>query len=113
MAALGHKNVSGFDVPVNDSFRVGSIERVRNIDGQRENQLGFHRSASNTVLQRQSIQELHGDERLLATLADVVNRADVRMVEGGGRTSFTSETLQRLRVSGDVVRQELECNETA
>jgi hypothetical protein len=34
------------------------------------------------------------------------------MVEGRGGTSFTAEAFQCLRVSGNVVRQELERNET-
>ena len=45
-------------------------------------------------------------------LADVVDRADVGMVEGGRGTSFTSETFQCLRVSGNVVRQEFEGDKT-
>ena len=64
------------------------------------------------MLQRHPVQKLHGDERLLATLADVVNGADVGMVESGGGTSFTPETFQCQRVSGHVIRQELERNET-
>jgi len=35
------------------------------------------------------------------------------MVESRGSTSFTPETFQCLRVSGYVIRQELERNETA
>jgi hypothetical protein len=34
------------------------------------------------------------------------------MVEGGGGTSFTTETFQRLRISGNLIRQELERDET-
>ena len=64
------------------------------------------------MLQCHAVQKLHRDERLLATLANVVNRANVGVVEGGGGTSFTSETFQCLRVSGNVIRQELERNET-
>jgi hypothetical protein len=64
------------------------------------------------MLQGHAIQKLHRDVGLLATLADVVDRADVGMVQSGGGTGFTSETFQRLRVSGNVIRQELERNET-
>src|ERR1700674_2950816 len=112
MSALGHKNVGWLDVAVDNAFGVSRIQRVRNLDGERQNQLGFHRSASNTVLQRQPVQKLHGDVGLVAILGDVVNRADVGMVERGGGTSFTSEAFQGLRISGNVIRQEFERDET-
>ena len=42
---------------------------------------GFKRAVADQMRQSLAIQELHGDERLAALLADVVNRADVGMVE--------------------------------
>ena len=65
------------------------------------------------VLQRGAFQQLHGDEVLVALAADVVDRADVRMVEGGSGPRFALETLQRLRVAGDLRRQELEGHKAA
>ena len=62
VAALGDENVGGLDVAVDDAFGVGGIERVGNLDGQRQNQLGFQRTPGDAVLQRQPIQKLHGDE---------------------------------------------------
>jgi len=97
---------------MNDAFRVRGVEGVGKLDGPRQNYLGLQWSPANPVLQRQPVQKLHGDLGLVATLADVVNRADVGMIESGGGTSFTSETFQCLRVSGNVIRQELERNET-
>jgi hypothetical protein len=39
-------------------------------------------------------------------LADLVDGADIRMVQGRSRTGFTAETFQCLRVLGDIVGQE-------
>ena len=36
MAALGDKNVRRLDIAVNDSFGVGGIQRVGNLNGQSE-----------------------------------------------------------------------------
>ena len=111
VTSLRDEDVGGFDVAVHDSFRVGCIQSVRNLDGQRQNQLRFQRTPSNPVCQRHAVQKFHRDEGLVTVLADVVNGADVRMVESRGRTSFTPEAFQCLRVSGHVIRQELERNE--
>ena len=37
MSALGDKNVGGLDVAVDDVFCVSGVERVCNLDGQRQN----------------------------------------------------------------------------
>ena len=35
VAALGDENVRGLDIAVHDVLRVGGIERIRDLDGQR------------------------------------------------------------------------------
>ena len=45
---------------MNDTFGVGCVERVRNLDSERQNQLGFERMPRNSVFQGQPIQKLHG-----------------------------------------------------
>ena len=44
-------------------------------------------------------------------LADVVDGADVGMVQGGGGLGFAPEAVQGLRVLGDIVGQEFERDE--
>ena len=73
----------------------------------------LHRPARDPVLQRQAIQKLHGDERLAVVLADLVNRADVGMVQRRGRLRFAPEALQRLRVLGHIIGQELQSDKAA
>src|ERR1700720_355072 len=60
------------------------------------------------MLQSLAIQELHGDERLAALLADVVDRADVGMVESRCGLRFTLKTGKSLGVPGYFIGQELE-----
>src|SRR5580704_11777973 len=94
VAAFGDENVSGFDVAVHYAFGVRGVERVGDLDGQRKYQPGFHRLSADAVLQRQAIQELHHDERLAFMLSNLVDRADVGMVQGRSRTRFAAETFQ-------------------
>ncbi|HEV8523761.1 MAG TPA: hypothetical protein VGQ71_04625 [Terriglobales bacterium] len=54
----------------------------------------LERLALNGVLQRLALHQLHSDEGLAVVLADVMNGADVRMVEGGGGRRLALETLR-------------------
>ena len=91
VSALGHKQVCGLDVAVDYAFCVCRVQRVGNLDGKGQNQLGFHRSPSDAVFQRQPVQKLHGDEGLSVLLADVVDRADVGVIQCRGRLGFALE----------------------
>ena len=42
---------------MDDVFRMGCVECVGNLDGQRQNQLRLHRSPADTVLQRRSVKK--------------------------------------------------------
>jgi len=42
-----------------------------------------------------SFQQLHGNERLAILFADVVDRADIGMIESGSRPRFALEAFQR------------------
>src|SRR6202162_4031069 len=81
VSALGDEDVGGLDVAVNNSLGMRGIEGIGNLDGERENQLYFHRSACDAVLQGRALKKLHNDERSAVLFADVVNCADVGMVQ--------------------------------
>ena len=55
------------------------------------------------VLQGHAIQKFHRDEGLTFIVADLVNGADVWMVQSRGGAGFAAKTLQRLRVLGKIV----------
>ena len=112
LAALGDEDVRRLDVPVHDLFCVGGIERVGDFNGQRKQGLGVHGLAGDTVLQRDPVEKLHGDKRLAVLLANVVNGADVGMIQGGCGLGFALEAGQGLRVAGHFPGQKLECDKT-
>ena len=60
------------------------------------------------MLQRYTVQKLHGDERLPVLLANVVNRADIRMVQCGRGLGFALEPGKSLRVAGNFFWKKLE-----
>jgi hypothetical protein len=63
------------------------------------------------MLQGRAFKELHHDVGAAILFADVVDRANVGMVERRGRLSFTLESLQGLMVPRQGFGQEFECGE--
>ena len=108
MTALGDKDIRRFDVAVDDAFRVRSVERVGNLNRQSEQNLRLHGSPGDAMLQRQAVQKLHDDERMAVLLPDLVDRADIGMVQRRGRLRLPLEAGQGLGVFGDVIGQELQ-----
>ena len=65
------------------------------------------------MLQGHAIQKFHGDEDVTVLVVDFVDRANVRMIEGGGSARLAPETLQPLRILGRTVGQKLERHEAS
>ena len=98
---------------MDDAFRVCSVECIGDLDGERQNQLGVHGTPGNSVLQRHTVEKLHGDERLPVLLANVVNRANIGVIQSGRGLGFTLKTRECLRVSSNFIGKELQCDEAA
>jgi hypothetical protein len=47
MPAIRNKDVGGLDVAMDDSSRVCSVTRIRNLDGQREDYIGVQGPSRN------------------------------------------------------------------
>ena len=72
---------------------------------------GVQRTSGDAVLQRHAVQILHDDERLPVLLADVVDGADVGMVQGGCGACFPPKARERLRVLGQFFGKKLQGDE--
>ena len=55
---------------------------------------GIERPPVDPMLQRDAFQKFHGDERLPVLFANVVDRADVRMIQRGGGLRFALKACQ-------------------
>src|SRR5579872_6551040 len=65
------------------------------------------------MFERYSFEKFHHDERLAFMLPDLMNGADVGMIERGGGARLAPESFERLWVSGYALRQKLQRNKTA
>src|SRR5450755_3165280 len=89
------------------------VERLRNLAPQCQQRLHLNRTPGNAVFQRRTFQELHHQERAAVLLANIVDRANIRMIERGCSAGLPLETAEYLGISRHVIRQKLESDETA
>ena len=74
--------------------------------------LDVERPPGDAMLQRHAVEKLHGDEGLAIVLSDLVDGADVGMIERRGRLRFALKAGERLRIARDFVGQEFQGDET-
>jgi len=111
VAALGDEDVGGFDVAVDNVFGVGGVESFSNLHSDVEQTVEFERLSGDEVLEGGAVEELHGDEGAAVFFADVVDGADIGVVESGGGFGFAAEALEGLAVGGEFFGEKFEGDE--
>jgi hypothetical protein len=111
VAALSHKNIRRIDIAMKDSVRVRGVESVGDLDCERQQRVHLQRTPPNPMLQGQPFQKLHGDEGFALLAADVVNGANVGVVQRGCSLGLEQKTGKRLGISGNLLGQEFEGDE--
>ena len=81
MSARRDEQVRRLDVAMDDSDRMRCLQSVGDLDRQRKERVARQRTSQDALLQRRSLQELHRDERPVLVAFDLVDRADIRMVQ--------------------------------
>ena len=78
--------------------RMRGVQRVGDLDAHLERRIQVERTGGQPIRQRHSVEKLHDDEGAPVLVADVVDRADVRVIQGRRGTSFALESRQRVSV---------------
>ncbi|HME31799.1 MAG TPA: hypothetical protein VKG65_03505 [Terriglobales bacterium] len=112
VTAFGYEDIGRLDVAVDDSLGMSGVQRVGNLNRQREDNFGLYRLSRDEMLQGYAVEEFHGKERLTVLLANVENGANVEMIQRRRGLRLALESGERLRVAGDFFRQEFEGDET-
>src|ERR1700722_17410251 len=111
VAAPGNEDIGRLDVAMDDTFAVRGVERVGDLNRERHQGIDCERAPRDLVLERGAIHEFHDDEGAALVLANVVERADVGMVQRRCGALFTAKPLEDKWVAADIVRQELQRDE--
>src|SRR5690348_15032032 len=60
------------------------------------------------MLQRVALKQLHDDERSALVFSDIVNGANIRMIQSGSRARFALKSFERGRIGRRVLEEKLE-----
>ena len=107
-STLGDKHVAGFDVAMNNPFGVGRLQSFSDLYPELQELVCWKRLVLNPVQEGLSLQKLHHNKGLTLVISDVVNDADIGVIECRGRPSLSLEPLQCLAILGKLLRQELQ-----
>ena len=107
----GHEDVGRLDVAVDDAVGVGGVQRVRNLSREVQHQTKRERPAVHVLLERLALEQLHGDELRALELVDLVDRADVRVIERRGGARLAQKPIGGLLIADAIGRQKLERHE--
>src|SRR5262249_40902545 len=111
MATLGDEDVSGLDVAMDDALGVSSIKRVGHFDADVQENFHVQGATHDEVLEGLPVQKFHWDERHTILFVNLVNGADVWVVQSGGGLRLTLKTSQCLWIVRHLVWEEFESHE--
>src|SRR5882724_679728 len=109
LSTPGDENIGRLEIAMDDSTLMGGVEGVGNLNGDVKNLSARQRLARDDVLESQAFQELHRNEGVAFGFVDLVNGADVGMIEGRGGPCLALKSLQDLMVADKVGWEEFQC----
>ena len=104
----GEEHVGRLQIAVDDVAGVGRAQGIGNLNADLHHALRAQRAVGHHFAQAAALEQLHHHERTAAGLADVVDGADVGVIERRGGLRLPPEALERLGVEGPIVAEELE-----
>jgi len=113
LSPFRHEDSRRLAVPVHDPLGVRGIQGVGEPDADLQKLLRLEGPLGDAVLECLALQQLHADEGLPLVLVDVVDGADVGVVQGRSGLGLPPEAFLSLVVGEQPLGQELESHVAA
>src|SRR5207247_1256724 len=84
LIARGDKNICRLDIAVNDALGMSRFQGIGNLYPQVKQQIELQSLFSDALLECSPFQQLHGDKMPPVHLCNLINSADVGMIQGRG-----------------------------
>src|SRR5215469_13657242 len=81
MASAGYKDIARFDIAMNDPTRMSRVQRIRDFNRQLYEMFRSECFLLNHLLEGPALKELHNDVGLPLKTTEIMNRADVRVIQ--------------------------------
>ena len=93
---------------MHDTLGVRRVQRIGNLSRELDRGVHVERLAPDLLVQSAALQQLHHDEPPAFPFSDVVNRADVRVVQRRGRARLAQMPVDRIGILSSGLGHELQ-----
>jgi hypothetical protein len=100
VSAARDEDVGRLDVSMNDSLSVSRIQGITRLDSDLEYFLKGERFILNSLFKGSTLEKLHHHEGVVGFFTDIIDSADIGVIQGRGGTCFTLETFQGKPILG-------------
>ena len=93
---------------MDDAFGMGGVESTGDLNSEFEQAREIERFSGDVVFESLAFEQFHGDEGTAFKFADIVDGANIGVIQGRGGARFTAKAFDGLRVLRNIVGQEFQ-----
>ena len=107
----GYEEIRRFNVAMHNASRMSFVEGIGNLDRPLKDLLDGGRLGLQNMPESFPLEQFHGNEGLAFMLANLVDSADIRVIQRRRSTGFPLKAIERLLVFQRIWREKLQGDE--